>query len=76
MHEDYPTDWREPTVTGCWRGEHRARKHHDCVRRSPHCPGEICRGEIYQRTAVLDRTPWTRGTVRVERACQACASFT
>ena len=59
---------------GKWVTDCKANKHHPCVQLSPYCPGEICPGEYYERTAVLERPlgPDKRGTVTVTRACQYC----
>lgn len=59
---------------GVWAQQYRANRSHDCIRTDPYCPGEICPGEIYTRTAVLERPKGLdgRGTVTVTRACQAC----
>lgn len=64
----------ERPPTGAWSQQYRANRSHDCVRRSPYCPGEICPGEIYTRSAVLERPKGLdrRGTVTVTRACQTC----
>lgn len=62
------------TNKGKWITECRAKRHHECVRRSVYCPGEICPGEVYKRTAILERPlgHQKRGTVTVSRACQEC----
>ena len=69
---DHPEDWQEASPSGYWQQEYRANKYHDCVRHSPYCPGEIAPGELYLRTAVLERPVGARGTVTVTKACQAC----
>jgi hypothetical protein len=59
---------------GKWITECRANRYHDCVRRSPYCPGEICPGEVYKREAILEKPLGMdkRGTVTVYRYCQEC----
>lgn len=59
---------------GVWITECRAKVSHECDSRSPYCPGEICPGEIYKRTAILEHLANTV-TVRVIKQCQECQEY-